>query len=372
LGKNKKNILLPKKPGPDKLIAAGILMNTGQFSGVKVIPMVPHERWQIEINGTPVGLNVNYQDIDWRSYTEVVVSQYNIPRTAEIQRLIKLADKNIHHRTEIGSFSDLINAFFSAQYWYKDKADNEFSDEKIVEEGIQCVSDLIQYGKLKLQRDDWSIEILQKEVQKVGAKKIPRLMKYLQQINAGMRVECDIIELLTTRKQLRGEEEAQKFAAKIVRIYAIANEVFQEAIQICRESTIVKETPRGKIVATRTDNPVFGGAANVWFKQQPAITIQQLQSGHVQIFFAPNIPESVSDDLTILLRGEDLKFSKRDEAALSRERESPEVPKWFYVKPPYGTIMILNASIRTGTESIAPTKIPLLSIVNFAELVLRA
>lgn len=363
---NKKSILLPQRPGPDKIIAAGLLINAGKASGVKVIAMLPHEKWQIEINNTiAVGLNVDYRQIAWRSYTEVVVSEHGIPITPEIKRLVELADKNVQHKTEKGSFNDLFNAIFSAQHKYPD----EFSDEKIVEEGVQCVSDLIQYSKLKLQRDDWTIGILQKEIQKAGAKKIPRLMQYLQQITSGMRSDCDLVELLTARKHLRGEQEAEKFAAKIVRIYNLANQTFQHAIEICKKSTIVKETPRGMIVATNTDNPVFYGAANVWFKQL-AITIQQLRSGHVQIFFAPDVDDKVSDDLTTMLRGDDLKLCKTDEISLSQERQNPDVPTWFYVKSPYGGRMILNASIRIGVESVVPTKIPLARILQLAELAL--
>lgn len=371
MNKNKTVIILPRRPGPDKIIASGILLNTRKASKIEVISMLPHERWQLVLdNVIKIGLDVDYKEICWESYTEVVVSKHNIPRTPEIQRLVVLADKNVQHTTEVGSFNDLFNAAYSVQYWTAQHGgQDEFSDENIVQEGVQCVADLIESTKLKLRRDEWSLGILQKEIQKVGAKNIPRLMKYLQQITAGMTIDCDLVELVTARKHLRGEAEAQKLAAKIVRIYNLANQTFQEAIQVCKESTIVKETPRGKIVATSTDNPVFSGAANVWFKQ-PAITIQQLHSGHVQIFFAPNVPEKVSNDLTTVLRGEDLKLCKKDESSLSRERESPEVPKWFYVKSPYGSRMILNASTRTGTESIAPTKIPLSRVIELAELAL--
>lgn len=365
MGKSK-TVILPAYPKPDHIIAAAILVNEGKASEVKTISVLPHERWMLPVtDAIPVGVDVDYEKIHWRSYTEVVVSEHNIPRTPEIQRLIKLADKNVQRQTEIGSFSDFINTCYSAQYWHKGA---KFSDEEIVEEGIQCVSDLIQFSKLKLQRDNWSIEILQREVQKVGAEKIPRLVKYLQQITAGMRIDCDLVELLTARKHLRGEAKAQEFATKIIEAYNLANQVFQAAIQICKEKTIAKRVPKGMVVAATTDNPTFVGAANVWFKK-PTITIQQLHSGHVQIF--ANISEEAGNDLITLLRAEELKLSKRDEYSLSKERESPEVPEWFYCKSPYGSLIILNGSIRTGAKSIAPTKISLTDIVNFAELVLR-
>ena len=364
---SKKSIVLPKHPSPDKIIAAAILMHAGKASGAKVISMLPHEKWQMEIDGIPVGLNVDYRQIDWRSYTVVIVSEHGIPRTPEIQRLVELANKNVQHKTERGSFNDIFNAIFSAQFKHPD----EFTDERIVKEGVQCVFDLIQFSKLGLQRDKWSIGILQKEVQKVGAKRVPRLVQYLEQITSGMKIDCDIVELLTARKKLKGEAEATKFAAKIVRIYNLANQVFQEAMQLCKSGTIVKKTDTRIIVATNTDNPVFLGAANVWFKQSPpAITIQQLSSGHVQIFFRSNVPEEVSDDLTSILRAEDLKLCKADESSLSKEGQSPEVPMWFYVKGPYGDRMLLNASIRIGTESIAATRIPLPKILDFAALAL--
>jgi len=370
LGKGK-TILLPRHPSPDKIIITGILMNTGEFSKFEVISMLPDERWMIKIkNSVTVGLDVDYEKLYWRSYTRFLVEskEFGIQATPEIQRLVELAEKSVQRRTEIGSFSDLINVFYSAQYWNRNTGGNEFSDEQIVQKGVQCISDLIQFSKLKLQRDKWSVELIQKEVQKVGNKGVPRLFSYLQQLHVEMKIQCDIVELITARKHLRGEEEAQQFAAEIVKAYSLANQVFQEAIQICKRESMAKETVRGKIVATNTDNPVFSGAAKVWFKQ-PAITIQQFTTGHTQIFFRPDIPVELSDNLVAVLREEELKLGKTNQS-LPKERRSPEIPPWFYVRSPYGR-MLLNASTRAGIEEIAPTKIPLPRLMELAELVLN-
>lgn len=358
-----KIILLPRHPSPDKIIAAGILINTGKASGIKIVSMLPHEKWQIPINNTiPVGLNVDYKEINWRSYTEVVVSEHNIPRTPEIQRLVVLADKNVQRKTEKGSFNDLFNAFYSAQYWIARHGGNEFSDEQIVQEGIECVQDLIYFAEQGLRRDDdWVWKAIKKGTKTLGLKKVPhRLYEYLK----GEKVECDIGEVLVARRTRKDETAAQELATKIVKVYHCAYLTFGEALRIAKEESIIKWIGEQKIIATRTDNPVFVGAA------QGTITIQQLSTGHVQIFFG-DIPEEVSDDLTYLLRRQELILCKKNESSLSKERESPEVPKWFYVKSPYGFKMVLNGSVRTG-EVIAPTRISLVDLVKLAEFALKA
>ncbi|MGQ9507713.1 MAG: hypothetical protein ACUVTB_07680, partial [Candidatus Bathycorpusculaceae bacterium] len=364
LGKGKV-IILPRHPSPDKIITAALLINAGKASEVKVIAMIPHERWRLPIkNAIPVGCDVNYKKINWRSYTEAILSEYNIERTPEIQRLVELANKNVQHRSEKGSFNDLFNAVYSAQYWTAQRGGDGFSDEQIVQEGIECIRDLVYFAKQGFKRDDeWVWRIIKKETRLQGLEKVPhRLYKYLK----GEKVECDIGQILVGRRARKSETEAQELASKVVKIYHLSYLTFGEALRIVKDKSIFKQIGKNRIVASRTDNPVFVGAA------QGAVTIQQLSTGHVQIFFAPYVPKEVSDDLTALLRGEELKLSKRDEFSLAKERESPEVPKWFYVKSPYGPRMVLNGSTRIDESISPPTRISLLDIVKFAELTLRA
>lgn len=357
----KLSIFLPKHPNPDKIIAAGILLIQGKARDFKLVSMLPHERWRIPFkNSVPIGLDVNFRQINWRSYTEVVVSEHKIPRTPEIQRLVRLSDKSVRHQSEIGSLSDLINAWYSAQYWHRNREDNEFLDEKIVEEGIECVRDLIYFVQKGLTRDDaWITRLIKKQTRNQRLRMIPhRLYKYLK----GKKVECGVDEILIGRRARKGEIAAQQLAAKIVRGYRCAYLTYGEALRIVREESLIKWTGGKKVIVAVTDNPVFAAAAS------GAITIQKLSSGHVQIFLAPNIPKKISDDLTGLLRAKEFKLWE-NESSLVKEREGPEVPKWFYVRPPYGGTMILNGSITTGTELIVPTRIPLMTIIDYIDYV---
>lgn len=308
-------------------------------------------------NSIPVGLFPDYKKIDWRPYTGVVIDEYKIPRTKEVQKLLELANKSVHRETEKGSFPDIVNSMLSAQYL--DPV--SFSDEKIVEFAIRCVEDLIQFSAKQMQRDPQGIAMLQEEIQKVGPQKVPRLVRYLELLNLGLG-ESDIVELLTVRKQLEGEEAAQKFASKVVGIYALANDVFQEAIQICKKIKPIN-TPRGPVIAVKTDNPQFEGAANVWFRRPPVI-IKQITGGNVSILLSEKLPEPLCKDTLLVLRQEELKTSKRDTDALQKSGEPPEVPVWFYYKNPHGGPPAILNSFRGVGQLMEPTKIPFQDVVE--------